>query len=282
MKFTPFLVAVALLSALFVPRATAQNPETMMPEQSAAKAHQVINQLIEAMGGPAYLRVRESECTGRLSQFGTNNDLSGYVEFHDYWLYPDRNRTEYGKKGDIIDMYAGDKGWTLDRGGVSEQTATAVIDFQEQVTSDIDNLLRFHLKDQGLVFRYGGQDLIDLKPADWAEIVDRDNRTFRLAVDRGSHLLVRSVVITRDETTRESTEATTFYSNYHPQDGVQTALQVARERNGRRIFQAFYESCRYNPGFPADLFTKEGLEKRYTEVYSKKDRDKAQKERDKS
>lgn len=273
-----------LLLGLLAPCAAGQSPDTMMPEQSAAKAHEILGQLITAMGGPTYLQVRQSECTGRLSQFGRNDDLSGYVAFHDYWIYPDKNRIEYGKKGNIIDVYVGDKGWTLDKSGVSEQPVTGVVGFQVQVENDTDNLLRFHLKDPGLVFRYGGQDLIDLKPADWVEIEDagNGNRTVRLAVDRGTHLLARSVVVTSDETTRERSDQTTFYSNYHLQDGVQTALQVARERNGRRMFQAFFESCKYNPGFPADLFTKENLEKRYAELYSKKDRDKAQKERDKS
>jgi len=269
-----FAVAIA-------PRAAAQNPDTMMPEESAAKAKQIIQQLTEALGGPRYLGVQASECEGRLAFFGHNGDLTGYSTFKDYWLYPDKNRTDYYKKGNIIDLYAGDQGWTMDRGGVSEQPATQISDFQEQVKRDVDNLLRLRLKEEGITFRYGGSGTIDLRQADWVEIVDRDARTFRLGVDRTSHLLVRSVVITRDETTRERAEETTYYSTYQPQDGVMTPLQVARDRDGRRIYQAFYTSCKYNPNFPSDFFTRAALEKRYTEVGSKKDKKKKKEEEDK-
>jgi hypothetical protein len=273
----PFL-GVALVASVFVPCASAQNADTMMPEQSAAKAKELLQQLIDALGGQTYLRVRESECEGRLAQFGHNGDLTGYINFKDYWLYPDKNRTDYAKKGNIIDLFAGDKGWTMDRGGVSEQPVTQITDFQEQVKRDTDNLLRLRLKEEGISLRFGGSGTVDLKQVDWVEIVDRDARTFRLAVDRSTHLLVRSVVITRDESTRERAEELTYYSNYQPRDGVLTPLQIARDRDGRRIYQAFYETCKYNPNFPADFFTKGALEKRYIEVGSKKDKNKKKKD----
>jgi hypothetical protein len=265
-RLSPFFVVLLLCAATLSPRVIAQNPDTMMPEQSAAKAKQLVQQLIDALGGQTYLNVRESECEGRLAQFGHNGDLTGYVQFRDYWSFPDKNRTDYTKKGLIIDLFSGNQGWTMDKSGVSEQPATAVTDFQEQVKRDIDNLLRLRLKEEGMTFRYGGSGLVDLKQVDWVEIADRDARTFRLAINRETNLLVRGVVVTRDENTRERTEEVTFYSTYQPRDGVQTPLQIAREHDGRRIYQAFFSSCRYNPGFPADLFTKAALVQRYAEV----------------
>jgi hypothetical protein len=169
-------------------------------------------------------------------------------------------------------LFSGNQGWTMDKSGVSEQPATAITDFQEQVKRDIDNLLRLRLKEEGITFRYGGSGLVDLKPVDWVEIVDRDARTFRLAINRETHLLVRGVVVTRDENTRERTEEVTFYSTYQPRDGVETPLQIAREHDGRRIYQAFFSSCN-NPGFPSELFTKAALVQRYSEV-GKKNKDK--------
>ncbi|HZV59251.1 MAG TPA: hypothetical protein VFF42_02860 [Candidatus Eremiobacteraceae bacterium] len=267
-------ILAGVLCAINLPlRTVAQNPDTMMPEQSAAKAKQLLQQLIDALGGQKYLSVRESECEGKLAQFGHNGDLTGYVLFHDYWSFPDKNRTDYTKKGVIIDLYSGNEGWTMDKAGVSEQPATSITDFQEQVKRDIDNLLRLRLKEEGITFRYGGSGLVDLKQVDWVEIVDRDARTFRLAINRETHLLVRGVVVTRDENTRERTEEVTFYSTYQPRDGVQTPLQIAREHDGRRIYQAFFTTCKYNPGFPAEFFTKAALEQRYSEV-GKKGKDK--------
>jgi outer membrane lipoprotein-sorting protein len=270
-----------LIGGAYAPAVKAQNPDTLMPEESAAKAKHILQQLIDALGGQTYLNVHESECEGRLAQFGHNGDLTGYEDFRDYWHYPDKNRTDYTKKGNIIDLFNGNEGWSMDRGGVTEMPAPQVADFQEQVKTDIDNLLRLRLHEEGLAFRYGGPDIVDLKQVDWVEIGDTDERTFRLAVDQESHLLVRSVVITRDETTRERTTETTYYSNFQPRDGVETPLQQTRTRDGRRIYQVFFETCKYNPGFPADLFTKAALEKRFGEVGGgKKGKDKKKKDRD--
>ena len=293
------MMALAICAGVAVPRGNAQQAETMMPEQSAAKAKQVLNQLISAMGGQAYLQTRETDCTGRLAQFEHNGDLSGYTNFRDYWHLPDKNRTEYEVKGakggllgvligsipfkggTIIEMYNGDDGWTMDRGGVSEQSAVNISDFKEQTKRDIDNVLRFRLKEEGMLFRYGGMDLVDMKPVEWVELVDREDRTFRYAVLQNSHLLARSIVITRDETTRERTEEVTSYGNYHMQGQVMAPLQVERKRDGRRQFQAFFDACSFDQHFPPDFFTKASLEKKYAESFSKKDREKAAKQREK-
>jgi len=120
----------------------------------------------------------------------------------------------------------------MDHDGVSEEPADRVDEFAEQLMKDPEHLLRYRLKEEGMVYRYGGTDLIDLKPVDWVELVDRAERTYRIAVQRDNHLMVRFAVITRDSTSRERTEEVTFYANYHALDGVQTALQVARTRDG--------------------------------------------------
>ena len=268
-----------VLFFMILPSGAAQNPDTLLPEQSAAKAKQILQQLTDALGGARYLNVRESDCEGRLARFGHNGELTGYTNFKDYWGYPDKNRTDYSKKGVIINLYNGDKGWTLDRGGVSELPAPAVADFQELVKKDINNLLRFRIKEPGMIFRYGGQDIVDLKTVDWVEITDPELRTFRLAVDRSSHFFVRTMIITEDQTTRERSVETSIYSNFQPIEGVQTPLQITSDRDGRRISQVFFTSCKFNPGLGDDFFTKAALEKRFSEVGSKKYKEEKKKEK---
>jgi hypothetical protein len=47
--------------------------------------------------------------------------------------------------------------------------------------------------------------------------------------------------------------------------GIQTAMQVTREHDGRRTHQIFYTSCTNAPSLPADFFTEESLEKKFKE-----------------
>ena len=252
------------------PGARGQHAEYMDPDESAAKAKQILQQLISAMGGQRYLQLKTSECEGRYAQFGHNGDTSGYVQAKVFWNYPDKFRIEYGKKGNIVDVYAGEQGWTLDRDGASEEPATSVTDFQESLSRNVNNLLRERINEKGMLLRYGGTAVAELKVVDWVEVTDTEDRTFRLAVEQATHLLVRSVVKTVDNETRERREDVTIYSNYQLKDGVQMPMQISRERDGRRLSQAFFSSCEANPQLPADFFTKAALEKRFAEVGGKK------------
>jgi len=289
LKNSCLVVAVALAIVLFPSRAAAQNPDTLLPEESTALAKKLIGQMIDALGGPAFLHARQMQCAGRLAQFEHSGNLSGYTILRNYWQFPDKNRAEYIVKGSklgvlsvlfgsipikggtIIQVYSGNEGWTLDRGGVSALPPDAIAQFQEQLKRSVDHLLRYRLGEQGMSFRYGGLDLIDMLPVDWVEITDSDERQFRLAIRRDNHLLARSVVTSLDPTTHGVTEDLTLFANYHAQDGIQTPLQVTRQRDGRRLFQIFYDSCSYDPNLPPDFFTKEALEKRSPQSDSRKD-----------
>ena len=251
--------------------------DDMMPEQSAAKAKEILHLAIQGLGGPAYLKIRDATCTLRLSQFGHSGELNGFAKYEDFTIPPFKDRTENLPKRNIITVMNGEKGWELDRGGVADASGADVAHFQEDIKKDLDYILRTRINEPNMIFRYVGPDIVDLKEADWVELVDPENRTIKIAFARSTHLPIRKVVDTRDSNTRMKTAETEFYSNYHPVDGVQTPFQVTRERNGIKIYQVFYESCQYNTNLPESLFTKESLDERWEKV-GKKERKKAEKD----
>ena len=261
--------------------AIAQDDQFLMPEQSAAKAKDLINQAIEALGGSTYLNLRDATCTGRLGTFDHSGELTGFGHFIDYTIPPFKERQENLPKRNIIEVYNGSKGWELDRGGVAEAPQADLMDFQEGVKKDLDNILRHRIHEPDMTFRYGGPDIIDGWKADWVELVDSENRTIRIAFASNTHLPVRKTVDTRDAKTRMKTQEIEYYSNYHPLGGIQTAFQLTRERNGIKIFQAFFDKCDYNTNLADSLFTKESLDQRWTQV-GKKEIEKSAKNKDKS
>ena len=255
--------------------ATAQPGQELMPDQSAAKAKQVLQQVINALGGQAFLDVHDTDCDGRVAQFGTNEELMGFTEFRDLWLLPDKNRTEYIARsqntiagflmgadglaithgGALITVYNGDEGWELDKAGVSDQPDDLVKTFNDQVKSGMNNMLRSRRNEPGVEISYAGTDLIDMKEAEWIEFTDRDHRELRLGVDRLTHLPMRWVVATRDPDTRVRTEITTSYTQYVSSDGVKTPLSVTRMRNDQKVSQTFLTGCKYNSNLQTQLFT---------------------------
>jgi hypothetical protein len=262
-------------------RIIAQEPDVLTPDQSSAKAKQILQQAIVGLGGQAYLNVKDLTLEARLGQFDHSGQLRGYAKVIDITQPPLKDRTENLPKRNIITVRNGDKGWDLDRGGVSEATITDMATYQEDIKKDIDNILRHRIKEPGMIFRYAGLDVVDYQESDWVELVDSDNRTFRIAIARSNHLPVRKVVDTRDANTRMRSEEIEYYSNYHPINGVQSAFQITRERNGIKIYQVFFDKFEYNTGVSDSLFSKESLDERWAKV-GKKEKAPKQKPSDKN
>jgi hypothetical protein len=245
----------------------AQNPDTIPAEESAARTKTILQQMIAAMGGTNYLNVHDSECVGRLAQFGPfTGELGADAPFHEFRMPPDKLRREVGKKQNIIDVYNGNQGWSIDKGGVEDGNAVAIATFQAGLKMSFDVLVRSRLAEPGMYFHYGGEDVVDLRQVDWVQLEDTDGHMYRIAVEKSTHLPVRFVITTRNPRTNEPIEDITRYSNWHVQDGVATPFQVSRERDGKRVSQIFYDSCKYNSGVTADFFTRAALEKRWADM----------------
>lgn len=274
MRITRWLLAATvagiILAAASIPT-HAQDGEILLPEQSAARAKQLLQEMIQALGGPAYLNMRDSTCRGRLGSFGHSGALSNYETFWDFVKPPDKDRTEFSKKRNIIQVSNGNQGWVLDRGGVSEEPASQIADSQHDRQVDLDYLLRFRLNEPGMIFRYVGSDIVDLREADWIEIDDPEGHEIRIAIAKITHLPIRKEVAMRDPVTHVRTEEVDYYSNFENVDGVQLYFGQTHIRNGMKVFQVFYDpdGCKINTGLQDSFFTKESLEQRWSQVGKK-------------
>jgi hypothetical protein len=268
---------------------TARPAQEMLPEQSAAKAKQLLQQVINALGGQAYLNVRDTQCDGRAAQFGTAGTLMGFTLFRDIWLLPDKNRVEYFTKGEhtilgflmgaddllithggaMITVHTGDGGWTLDKSGVSDEPEDVIKNFNDQLKSGMNNMLRKRMNEPGVDVQYGGTDLIDLKEAEWIEFTDSDHREMRLGIDKFTRLPLRWIVTTRNPETRVYTAVTTSYTQYRALDGVKTPLSIELSRDDRKLTQTFLTECKYNADLAPQLFTRAALEQHAAEVAKK-------------
>lgn len=274
-------------------RASAGPPQELMPAESAAKARQLLQQVIAALGGQAYLGVRDSDCQGRIAQFGPVGDLPDFTDFRDLWLYPDKNRREYSIKSDqtvaafllgseglwfapggtTVTVFNGSEGWLLGKKGVELEPDDVVKNFDDGLKTSMDSMLRARLNDPGIEARYVGPDIIDLKEADWIEFSDSEHRDLRLGIEKSTHLPLRWVIATRDPETKRTSDVTTSYIQYMVQDGVRTPLNVEQYRNGIRTTQTYFSSCKYNTDLAPQLFTRAALEERAAEQSKKGHKD---------
>jgi hypothetical protein len=288
-QIRPTRMLVLVLALVITPLARAQNPDTMNPDQNMAKARQLLKQSIAGMGGVHFENSTGNQCSGRVAQFDHNGTMAGYTSMRSYWEYPDKNRLEYEVKstkggifavlvgslpikgGLLIQLFAGDQGWSMDKGGVEEAPVTAISDFQMAMKRQIHNILTVRAKEDGVFLRFGGSGIVDMRQVDWVEMSDQDGSNLvRVALDHSTHVPWRTVVKTANEDMNQMDEDVTIYSNYEELQGVQTPMQVSREHNGHRSYQIFYDSCQNNPSLPGDFYTKESLDKTYAEKGGKK------------
>jgi hypothetical protein len=277
--FLPAAVLMTVLILAAMPVVLAQSPDDLSPAGNAAKAREIIDDAIKALGGSRYLTARDLDCQGRIGQFDSGSGAAaGSFDAHFLKQFPDRSRTEVsGKnyitniysleintKGEVVQVYTAENAWSAGKSGVTELGAEAVADYKEQLKTDLNMILRYRLKEDGLMLRYGGTDVVDLKQVYWVEVTDRERRDIRIAIDKNTHLPVRSVFVTRDPDTKERIETARAYSNYRAVGGVQVPFQTALFVNNRLTSQTFYSACQLNTGLSADLFTREGLDPKYS------------------
>lgn len=279
-------VLVALTGMLLI-AARAQNPDSMDPSANKAKARQILNQAIAALGGDLYRQQTASDCQGRVAQFDRNGGTLGYSIMRSYWNFPDKNRTEYVVKttkgglfavlwgnlpikgGEFIQLFNGDQGWTMDKSGVNEADTTVVEEFQASLKRNIRNLLLHRANDENVFLYYAGYGTSDMREVEWIDFNDQDDSKIRVAIDRLSHLPLRTVAVTPNQEMHDKDEDVTIYSNYREFEGVQTPMQINREHDGRRTHQVFFDSCSNSPNLPPDFFTQAGLQKKFKETGGK-------------
>src|SRR5688572_10481656 len=96
-------------------RAQTLAPNT--PAESAEdqeKAEAIIKRAVEALGGPAYLNVRNQIGRGFFSPYKDGESLPP-LRFIDYIVYPDKERTEFtGSGGQPIQANLDGTGWLYD------------------------------------------------------------------------------------------------------------------------------------------------------------------------
>ena len=264
--------------------ARAQDTAVLAPEASAAKAREIIQRAIQAMGGPAYLGVKDMTRIGRYTAFEHSGETRGTVRITDMVKLPDKERIEYtfkmyygvdapiplifvdipypiSKTKSSFEVHNGDEGWVLGSGGTIHMEADALARMRLARKKDIHLLFRTRLNDPTLSFRYTGQEVVDLKWVEGIEITDAERFTTRIAFDHSTHLPLRSIFLYRDpDYDNQPTEDRDSYSLYHLIQGVVTAFQISHEHNGYRTSQMFYEEVKYNTGLDDSMFTRDALE----------------------
>src|ERR1051325_7325496 len=105
-----YFLTLILLSAFAIAQAPAPaQPSVPVDQENAHKAKAIIEQMIQALGGQAYLGIQDISQEGRTYSFHLGRPNSAGLVFWRFYKYPDKDRYELTKKRDVIEIYNGTK-----------------------------------------------------------------------------------------------------------------------------------------------------------------------------
>ncbi|HUQ93179.1 MAG TPA: hypothetical protein VM120_15965 [Bryobacteraceae bacterium] len=242
----------------------------LLAQSKQQKGKKIIDEVVAALGGPAFLEMRDRVETGRVYSF-YREQLSGRSQARIYTRYltrPDspaldyfgvRERQSFGKdKEESAVLFTETEGWQITFRGARPVAKDMEARFRDSTRRNVFYILRQRLGEPGLIFDYEGSDIVENVPVDIVSITDRDNRVVKVFFHQSTRLPLRQEYVRRDETTREKFDEVTRFAKYRQIKGVQWPFQIQRERNGEKIYEIFSDSVTINTDLNDDMFTLSG------------------------
>lgn len=223
-------------------------------QENARKAKALLDQAIEALGGQAYLNIRDVTQEGRGYSFHMGRPNSAGIPFWRFYKFPDDDRIELTKKRDVIELFRGDTGFEITYKGTREQDAKDLRDYLRRREYSLDWVLRKWLNEPGVALFYEGSTVAAQKDAQQVTIMNARNQAVTLYLDTQTHLPVKKSFSWRDPTDEQRNTEDEVYDNYRPVQGIMTPFSVTRFYNGDMSNQRFMSKVIYNQGLNDSLF----------------------------
>lgn len=229
------------------------NSGISVADEDTRKAKMVVQQGIQALGGSAYLNIRDIEQQGRAWGFHHGQNTGGEL-FWSFYEYPDKQRVEYTKERDIARVYVGDTGYEITYRGVHPVEEKDMTDYRRQRHYALDVVLHQWVNDPKVVFLYEGDAIAAQHSATQVTLINAKNEAVTLDFDTQTHLPVRKAFEWRDPVDRQKNLEEEIYDNYKPVSGVMVPFNVTRLFNGDMSHQRFLFTVTINQGLDEAMF----------------------------
>lgn len=250
-RFHLILLSVVLIASTAVSQT---NPIAQSQDESnAGKAKALLDQMVKALGGQAYLDAKDGTSQGR--DFVLHNDqVSGGGYYWRFWKKPEKLRLELSKKRDIVEIYNGDEGHENTYKGLQAQDPKIMENYLRARRHSLRTVIEKWMNATGAAYFYGGQTIADQKLSDQVTIFDADNDSVILYLDVNTHLPIKKSFSWRNPADQLRDVQEDTYDNYHEIQGIMTPYNVTQYRNGAMTSQDFMNKASYNQGLPDSLF----------------------------
>ena len=234
----------------------AQQPTAASPEvaASARKARQALEQAVQALGGRAYLEVRDLYQVGRTNRFYRGSPSGVGAPFHRFWKAPDKERIELLKKREWIIIHNGDQGFDTTYHGTRKEDAADLAEHIRRRDHSLDTVLRDWLSRPDVILNHEGLAFSDRKQVERISLLRRGFHTVTVFLDTSTHLPLRTSYSFRDPDARDIVEEGETFDNYKLVQGINSPHNIVRVRDGEMVRQYFVRTVTYNTGVEDSKF----------------------------
>jgi hypothetical protein len=237
----------------------AQNPSNALgidqsKDPNAQKARALVQQMVRAIGGEAYLNLKDVEQEGRTSGFYHGNPSGSTAPFWRFIKFPDKERVELTKHRDWILLYTGDQAYEITYRGTKPLDPKDLKEYLQRREYSLDTVLRTWINAPGTAFFYEGDGFVDNRQVDNVSIINAQNQAVTISIDRANQLPVKKSFKARNLEDRQLDEEEEIYGNYRVEQGFNTAHIITRLKNGEMTSERFLTSVAYNQGLPDSMF----------------------------
>jgi len=248
------LLIVGLITAPIrrIPLVHAQQDES---QKNAAQARAVLDEMVKALGGDAWLNQQNRMYQGRTAAFYHGKPSGVTTEYWEFHAWPDKDRVEFTKHRDVVQIYSGREGWEITFKGKAPLPKEQVEEYLRRRDHSIETIVKTWLKDPNTILIYEGQHLVESHLADQVSLLSAQNDAVTIQTDIQSHLPLRRSFQWRDPVYKDKDEDAEEYDNYRPVDGFPTPYNITRFRNGDMVNQRFLFKAAYNQQLASDEFS---------------------------
>lgn len=214
-------------------------------DPNAKKAKDLLQRMITALGGQAYLTYQTMTQEGRTYSFFQGRPNSAGNPFWRFWKFPDKDRIELTKDRDVIYIYTGDEGYEVTYKGTAAMERKELEDYLLRRKYSMDNIVRVWMKDSATLVLYEGSGIADQQFVENVTLVNKENDSVTIGIDPNTGLPLKKTYTYRDYDGLKSTDSE-VYANYRPVQGIQTPHNVVRFHNDMQSGQRFLSKVEYN------------------------------------
>jgi len=252
------LLAAALLACVSLPARAQQ-------ESRPDRGRRVVHEALAAVGGDAFLALRDRTETGRMYSFDTGSGRLGggdFVTVYTQYLEPVPGRFSirihqlFGKNQDSGGyLFTPDGAWSITFRGATPLGDAEFATYRDTTLRGIFYILRQRLDEPGLSFYSQGGDIFEHVPVEIVDIADVSGATVTVYFDRNTHLPLRQTFRRRNAQFDDFDVEATSFAKYRDFKGVKLPLETRRDRNGQKIFEMFVETEEIDKGLRDELFS---------------------------